>query len=173
MSKTPLADCNLWYDGTIEVEPEAIEAAMLRGVPVDKLAVTRVTSDVEMFNRFSGTKIVPKTECEIAPALNLPPEYLNLDVYGYILDNIIPLIPEDESKPIRFKRILDELEEYDRRGLMPLLRTLAYIIDTFHQKGVVWGVGRGSSCASYVLYLLGVHCVDPVKYNIPFSEFLR
>jgi DNA polymerase III alpha subunit len=42
-----------------------------------------------------------------------------------------------------------------------------------HQNNVVWGVGRGSSVASYVLYLLGVHKIDSLKYNLDIHEFLK
>jgi DNA polymerase III alpha subunit len=38
---------------------------------------------------------------------------------------------------------------------------------------VIWGVGRGSSVASYVLYLLGVHRIDSMFYDLDVSEFLR
>ena len=35
------------------------------------------------------------------------------------------------------------------------------------------GVGRGSSVASYILYLIGVHRIDSIKYNLDWKEFLR
>jgi DNA polymerase III alpha subunit len=38
---------------------------------------------------------------------------------------------------------------------------------------IIWGVGRGSSVASYVLYLLEVHRVDSMYYNLDIREFLR
>jgi DNA polymerase III alpha subunit len=39
--------------------------------------------------------------------------------------------------------------------------------------GIIWGVGGGSSVASYVLYKLGVHRVDSLYYNLDVTEFLR
>jgi len=54
-----------------------------------------------------------------------------------------------------------------------LFRSILYLIDHFTQHNIVWGVGRGSSCASYVLYLFGLHCVDCIKYNIDAKEFFR
>ena len=50
---------------------------------------------------------------------------------------------------------------------------MKYIIDTLRENNVVWGVGRGSSVASYVLFLLGVHKIDSVKYNLPLEEFFK
>jgi DNA polymerase III alpha subunit len=38
---------------------------------------------------------------------------------------------------------------------------------------LIWGVGRGSSVASYVLYLLGVHRIDSMYYELNPEEFLR
>jgi DNA polymerase III alpha subunit len=34
-------------------------------------------------------------------------------------------------------------------------------------------VGRGSSVASYVLFLIGVHKIDPIKYELPIEEFFK
>ena len=41
------------------------------------------------------------------------------------------------------------------------------------QNHIIWGVGRGSSVASYVLYKLGVHRIDSLYYNLDIGEFLR
>jgi DNA polymerase III alpha subunit len=41
------------------------------------------------------------------------------------------------------------------------------------ENNIVLGVGRGSSVASYVLYLLGVHRVDSLKYDLDIKEFLK
>ena len=55
----------------------------------------------------------------------------------------------------------------------PILQLLVYIIDIMRKNNLVWGVGRGSSVASYVLYLLGVHKVDSYKYSLDIKEFLK
>ena len=62
---------------------------------------------------------------------------------------------------------------YRTRNLYPILQVLIYIIDTMRNNDIVWGVGRGSSVASYVLYILGVHKVDSLKYNLDIKEFLK
>jgi DNA polymerase III alpha subunit len=66
-----------------------------------------------------------------------------------------------------------ELTEFETRNLFPVLRILIYIIETMRKHKLVWGVGRGSSVASYVLYLLGVHKIDSLKYNLDINEFLK
>jgi DNA polymerase III alpha subunit len=50
---------------------------------------------------------------------------------------------------------------------------LKYIVDTLRDNKIIWGVGRGSSVSSYVLYLLGVHRIDSLKYQLDYREFLR
>jgi DNA polymerase III alpha subunit len=75
--------------------------------------------------------------------------------------------------PEAIERISIELEMYRTRNLYPILQVLIYIIDTMRKHDIVWGVGRGSSVASYVLYILGIHKVDSLKYNLDINEFLK
>ena len=77
------------------------------------------------------------------------------------------------NAPNTAARVVEELELYRSRNLYPILRALIYIIDTMRKHKLVWGVGRGSSVASYVLYLLGIHKVDSLKYNLNIKEFLK
>lgn len=70
-------------------------------------------------------------------------------------------------------RVSEELEAFIKHGMLDLLFVLKYIVDTLRQNNIVWGVGRGSSVASYVLYLIGVHKIDSIKYNLDWQEFLR
>ena len=57
--------------------------------------------------------------------------------------------------------------------MMAVLKCMKYIVDTLREHNIVWGVGRGSSVASYVLHLLGVHKIDSIKYDIPIGEFFK
>lgn len=70
-------------------------------------------------------------------------------------------------------RVSEELEAFIEHNMFDLLFCLKYIVDTLRENNIVWGVGRGSSVASYVLYLLGVHKIDSMKYNLDWREFLR
>lgn len=70
-------------------------------------------------------------------------------------------------------RVSEELEAFIEHGMLDLLFVLKYIVDTLRDNNVVWGVGRGSSVASYVLYLIGVHRINSLKYNLDWREFLR
>jgi len=57
--------------------------------------------------------------------------------------------------------------------MLPLLRYMCYLVDFMRGNDIVWGVGRGSSVASYILYLIGVHRIDSIAYNLDWREFLR
>ena len=95
----------------------------------------------------------------------MPEEYQNLDIAQWILDQC----KEDHE----LQRVGEELLLYQERDLFDLLRYLKYLVDTMRDNNIVWGVGRGSSVASYVLYLIGVHRIDSMYYNLDIEEFLR
>ena len=95
----------------------------------------------------------------------MPPEYREFDVEDWCINKC----NTDQQK----ERVYDELEEYRNRGMIPLLQWTKHFVDTCNENGIVWGVGRGSSVASFVLFLLGVHQIDSVKYNLDWQEFLR
>ncbi len=95
---------------------------------------------------------------------NMPDEYKNMDIEGFLVN---------QCPKQNYQRLMDELAAYKARNMLDLLRWLKYFVDTCSKESVVWGVGRGSSVASYVLYLIGVHSIDPIKYNLDWQEFLR
>ena len=70
-------------------------------------------------------------------------------------------------------RVEQEYAMFEERGLEPLLQFLLFIVDYMRENEIVWGVGRGSSVASYSLYLMGVHKVNSLKYDLPIEEFLK
>ena len=95
----------------------------------------------------------------------MPEEYLNFPIHQWLSDQCKT---EEE-----LARVDAELLLFIQHGMFDLLFYLKYLVDTMHQNNVVWGVGRGSSVASYVLYLLGVHKIDSLKYNLDIHEFLK
>ena len=95
----------------------------------------------------------------------LPDEYLNLDIEDYLLAKCT----RDEEK----YRVQRELQLYNINNMIPVLKTMKYVVDTLRANNVVWGVGRGSSVASYCLFLLGVHKIDSIKYKLSIGEFFK
>jgi len=94
----------------------------------------------------------------------VPEEYKTFDIESYL----VQICPKEN-----YQRLVEELQEFRARNMLPLLRVLKYVVDTLRDKQVLWGVGRGSSVASYVLYLIGVHKIDSIKYSLDWREFLR
>jgi DNA polymerase III alpha subunit len=74
---------------------------------------------------------------------------------------------------VQTNRVSQELELYIKHGMYDVLHVMKYIVDTLRANNVVWGVGRGSSVASYVLFLIGVHKIDSIKYSLPIEEFFK
>ncbi len=96
---------------------------------------------------------------------HMPAEYQHMDIAEYILS-----LCDSEAK---LQRCGQELLLFQERNLFDLLRYLKYLVDTLQANRMIWGVGRGSSVASYVLYLLGVHRIDSIFYDLDAREFLR
>ena len=96
---------------------------------------------------------------------HMPDSYKTMDIAAHVLD----LCDTDAE----LQRCGEELILYQERGLMDLLRYLRYLVDVMRENHVIWGVGRGSSVASFVLYKLGVHRINSLYYELDPSEFLR
>lgn len=95
----------------------------------------------------------------------MPDKYKELDIAELVISRC--------TTPEQLQRCGEELLLYQERGLFNLLRYLVYVVDIMQDNRVIWGVGRGSSVASYVLYLLGVHRIDSMYYDLDVGEFLR
>jgi hypothetical protein len=108
---------------------------------------------------------VPEWHAQQQSHWHMPDEYQQLDIAAYVLSLC--------DLPAELQRCGSELLLYQEKNLFDLLRYLKYLVDTMTQHHIIWGVGRGSSVASYVLYKLGVHRIDSMYYNLDIQEFLR
>jgi DNA polymerase III alpha subunit len=95
----------------------------------------------------------------------IPQEYKTMD----ILDWLYQRCPTPEIR----ERVVEELRLFAKHDMIPMLKTMKYVVDTLRANNIVWGVGRGSSVASYVLHLIGVHKIDSIKYKLPIEEFFK
>lgn len=91
------------------------------------------------------------------------------DYYPNLTEMLYGMCETDQQRD----RVSQELTLFINHGMHDILYVMKYIVDTLRENNVVWGVGRGSSVASYVLYLIGVHKIDSIKYNIPIEEFFK
>lgn len=165
----------LWNDGTSSYFPDRIQD-VITTTPVKY--VTKLTPDVATLNRFipKSNQITVKSASN-APNTdwNIPEKYKTLDVSLYV-HKLHDLLFEDHTTTSflhRQQRLNEELTLFEQRNLIPFLRAVIWFINTLTKQDIVWGVGRGSSVSSYVLYVLGVHDVDSVLYDLPIEDFLH
>lgn len=95
----------------------------------------------------------------------IPEEYKNFDIAKFVLDQC-----KNEAE---LQRAGKELILFQEKNMFELLVYLKYLVDTFRKNNIVWGVGRGSSVASFVLFLIGVHRINSLHYDLDISEFLK
>lgn len=146
--------------------------------PTRKINNMLVDKQIEFTDMFINTDDLPKliqyhtsdATLEKFDELNqdnwhMPEEYKQLDIAKYILDRC--------NNEAELQRAGEELLLFQERGMFVLLRYLKYLVDTMRQNNIVWGVGRGSSVASFVLFLLGVHRINSLYYDLSIDEFLK
>ena len=139
-------------DATVDLETAA---GLLENVPTlvkyNELSLQAVA--IEDFDRMCQSQWL------------MPDKYKHMDIAEYVLG-----LCESEAA---LQRVGEELLLYQAHDLFDLLRYLKFLVDIMKQNNLIWGVGRGSSVASYVLYLLEVHRIDSLHYNLDIAEFLR
>lgn len=160
ISDSELADLlyinpQLSVDDIAIVNPEkynsAVKSLYLDYKPLQKLATLNVT--LHEFHKLNQQQWF------------MPQEYSDIDIAKWVLDQCA-----DQNE---LQRAGQELMAYAERELLPLLQYLKYLVDTMRKHNIVWGVGRGSSVASFVLYLIGVHRIHSLRNNLEFTEFMR
>jgi DNA polymerase III alpha subunit len=108
---------------------------------------------------------VPVWDAARQKTWHMPQQYQDMDIAEYVLN----LCADDAE----LQRCGEELLLYQQHDLFNLLKYLKYLVDVMKENHVIWGVGRGSSVASFVLYKLGVHKINSIFYNLSITEFLR
>ena len=95
----------------------------------------------------------------------MPEQYKTMDIAQYVLNQC-----QGEAE---LQRAGKELLLFQERDMFVLLRYLKYLVDTMRENNIVWGVGRGSSVASFVLFLLEIHRINSLYYQLDIGEFLK
>lgn len=170
---TRLKDRVLWFDGDSAYTPEQVlQAAKTRDIHY----VSAITPLIEQYNKVAPTPLLVKTENRpLSFDWTIPDKYKQLDVVDHLSTAHALLFegtdPEELAK--RERRLAQELSLYRKYDLYDVLRAVIWIINTLTAKDTVWGVGRGSSVSSYVLYVIGVHDVDSFAYGLDIDDFLH
>lgn len=95
----------------------------------------------------------------------IPDEYKQFDVLSYCLSKC--------HNQVSIDRVNYEYSLYKKNNMVYILRYIKYIIDLMKNNDIIWGVGRGSSVSSYILYLLELHQIDSIEYELDCIEFFK
>lgn len=96
---------------------------------------------------------------------NMPESYKQMDLKAYLLEKC-----QNESET---QRVHDEYSQFENKKFLDVLKFLVYFVDTLRKNNIVWGLGRGSSVSSFCLFLIGIHKINPIVYDLDFNEFMR
>ena len=164
------------FSEVIVNENDLVEG-LLQGKTVKNI-ITQDTEKIDTYNHFCSlfqfNNVIDyetpadsndKYSYKNAENWNMPDEYKQLN----IIDHLLSKTQNEEQ----YQRVVSELEEFEKREMFPMLKFLVYMVNELKNNNIMWGVGRGSSVSSYILYLIGVHKVNSLKYDLDYKEFLR
>lgn len=132
--------------------------------------------DVQLFNQYSYKNFddvyykIPeriKTLEERKNTWFYPEKYDEINLEEYF-NNLVQNYPQSYKD-----RVVEELRLCKEKDMEKFLRFCLYFSDMIKEKDFVVGVGRGSSSASLLLFLLQIHLIDPIKYELNIREFLK
>lgn len=122
--------------------------------------------NVPHLNRYVGTDLsIEDFDTLQQSNWHMPDSYKNMDIAQYVLDQC--------NTDAELQRAGEELLLFQERDMFDLLKYMKYLVDTMRKHNIVWGVGRGSSVASFVLYLIGIHKINSLYFDLPIEEFLK
>lgn len=162
-------------DGTVICTVDAAIEMMYQGLDIEH-AIMEPSDEVATYNRAVQMMDTGQALLETATegryqgvdwySMWLTPEpYTSVDVLDYCLMKC------DSVEEI--KRVQYEMQLFEDRNMMQVLRHLIYMVDNFRSRNVLWGVGRGSSVSSFVLHLIGINRINPLKFGLDVREFLK
>lgn len=161
------------YDRIIVNDLELFDLIYSGKLKTLKHVFVEKTEEIEKFfdsvNQNKDTFDTPKypsvDETSTKTSWLIPKNYQNFDIALWLIEQC--------RTDVELNRVVEELELYVKFDLLPVLNCIKYLVDTMRTHNIVWGVGRGSSVASYCLYLIGLHKIDSIKYNLNIQEFFK
>lgn len=116
-----------------------------------------------LFNR--ETMDLARFDSENQQKWFIPEDFEQIDVDNYLAERC--------NTRQEAERVALELNMFEERDMIPVLRYMIYLVDLMRKNNIVWGVGRGSSVSSFCLYLIGINKINPLTYSLSIEEFLR
>lgn len=174
MSIINLGDRIIDDDGNVVYFLNSLIELLYKGESPSELLFPENDVDVKLFNQNAYENFdeesysLPKSLKTIEERKHkwfYPDFYDTIDLKEYFL----ALCKNDIEK----NRALEELDMFMERDMEKFLRFCIYFSNMINENNWVIGVGRGSSCACFLLYLLKIHLVNPIQYNLNIKEFLK
>ena len=162
-------------DGTVICDDSALVEMLYQDQSFD-LVVAKPSSDVELFNRtvkamdMSYSEIATATDCQYDTVRWFdhwltPEQYKTIDIAQHCYERCTTV---EEIERVQY-----ELALFEERDMIPVLQHLIYMVDHLRTNKIVWGVGRGSSVSSFILFLIGINRINPLKFGLDVREFLK
>lgn len=183
-NKTELKDRTLWFDGDSSFNSEQLsEFIISSGKPIDDETFVNNENEKEVikYNSTANENLLKEKTFLNLGRFNIkwktPEDYKNIDLQ-ILFANLLRKEFEIKnfsisSKGKRISRVKKELKLWEEMNKKDLLYHLIFLVDKLKENNIIWGTGRGSSCSSYLLFLIGLHQIDSVKYGLDINEFLR
>lgn len=160
----------LLEDGTSLVGVDTLTKLILKQEEIPASIKVLGCSDTELYKLFYDTDV--SFDDSTIPTLAIP-DHMGDETTSEKLFDIIRSSPRYTGSEEQTNRLIRELEFFEKTSNIRFLLEVHALIKKFESSGIVWGVGRGSACASLVLFIMGVHDVDPILYDIRFSELTK
>lgn len=166
--------------GQAILSSESLKDILLQGRNISHLNVIR-DDDIELYEKYQHELLSDIT----TTFLDAPPEELDFDTFHkqradewifpieFQQIDVLTWCLDKCKTPKEVERVKEEFVLFQDRDLIMLLRLFIFFISYMRKKEFVWGVGRGSSVSSYILYLIGVHRVDSIKYGLDIKDYLK
>lgn len=160
-------------DGTVTLKISAAVEALYMGRDLDS-CLLEADDDVDLYNQSVQLldldmpllhTLRPDAARDWYAKWHTPEPYASMDVLGYCYEKC--------STDAYRMRACEEYLLFEERGMIPVLRHLIYMVDDMRRRNIVWGVGRGSSVSSLLLYLIGINRIDPMKFGLDVNELLK
>jgi len=165
---------NRWVadDGTVVLRQAALELMLYRGQSIAGLSA-EPSEELELYHasnqlldsQYAEPIAYDGQPCTYDRRWFTPEPWASIDV-----DQLLESRCKDEHE---LQRCRSEMQLFHQRQMIPVLRQLLYMIDRWRESSVVWGVGRGSSVSSFVLYLIGINRINPLRFGLDASEFFK
>ena len=170
-----LGDRRILEDGTVICSEDTAVEMLYRGSTIDNLLM-EPCEDVDLFNQSNqrldaGLPTIETGDDQIYGGIDWYSMWMTPDGFDQInvREFCLSMCKEDRQR----KRVNMEMDLYEQRNMLPILQHLIYMVSDLRNRGILWGVGRGSSVSSYVLYLIGINRINPLKFNLDIREFLK